>query len=86
MLSNCREMLKSKKIKINVKTVRLCKKLSETERNEVKPKKLLTLTSESKKKAFFCIQKRKFQAKKALKNKTTKACVGKFQVLKKLEN
>jgi len=64
MLSNCREMLKSKKIKINVKTVRLCKKLSETERNEVKPKKLLTLTSESKKKLFFAFKKENSRQKK----------------------
>jgi len=64
MLSNCREMLKSKK-NLNVKTVRLCKKVSESERNEVKPKKMLTLTSESKK-SFFCIQKKENSRQKKL--------------------
>jgi len=72
-----------KKTTVNVKTMRLCERC---QRTEVKPKKLLILTSESKR-TFFCIKKRKkIPGKKKLKKTTLKTFVGKIQVFKKLDD
>jgi len=64
-----------KKTKINVKTLRICKRCQST---EVKSKKNADCN--------FRIQREgKFQAKKAEKNNTTKTFVGEIQVFRKLE-